>query len=68
MRSGHQPAPPRCALARLLPASIDAGAIKRRGWLEDGILVVALDDPRLDTITRQFVRMLGRKLHGQDPR
>lgn len=58
----------RCPLARLLPEKTDAEQIKRDGWKEQGILVVAMDDPRLDMIEREFVKQLGNTLYGDAKR
>lgn len=58
----------RCPLARLLPEKPDAEQIKRDGWKEQGILVVAMDDPRLDMIEREFVKQLGNTLYGDAKR
>lgn len=64
-KKGHKPAPPRCALGGIQPTQMDTEAVKRRGWQEDGILVVAVSDPRLGMIEREFVRQIGNKLHGK---
>jgi hypothetical protein len=39
--------------------------IKRDGWKEQGVLVVAEDDPRLAWPEREQVRQLGTKLYGE---
>lgn len=54
----------RCPLAKLQPSRPDAERIKRDGWREDGILVVAKNDPRLDMIEREFVNQIGNHLYG----
>jgi hypothetical protein len=38
---------------------------KRDGWHEQGVLVVAEDDPRLAWPERELVRQLGQKLYGK---
>lgn len=53
----------RCPLARLQPTKPDAEQIKREGWKEHGILVVSVDDQRLDMIDREFVRQIGNRLY-----
>lgn len=58
------PQPPRCSLGRLIAEPIDAETVKRDGWREQGILVVAREDSRLNLIEREFVRLLGEKLYG----
>ena len=40
-------------------------AIKRDGWLRQGILVISADDTRLTWPERELVRQLGRKLYGE---
>jgi hypothetical protein len=64
-KTGNKPAPPRCALGGVQPTQMDAEEVKRRGWQEDGILVVAVSDPRLGMIEREFVRQIGNKLNGK---
>lgn len=54
----------RCPLAKLLPETMDAEKVKREGWNDQKILVVALDDNRLDVIDREFVKQIGEKLYG----
>lgn len=59
------PMPPRCALGRTVPTTIEAETIKRNGWIDQGVLVIALDDPRLGWDERALVRALGDKLYGR---
>jgi len=40
--------------------------VKRNGWHEQGILVVATDDTRLTWPERELVKQLGVKLYGSD--
>jgi len=40
--------------------------VKRTGWHEQGILVVAADDTRLTWPEREMVTQLGDKLYGPD--
>ena len=40
-------------------------AIKRQGWREQGVLVIAEDDNRLTWPERELVRQLGVKLYGR---
>jgi hypothetical protein len=61
----HGPMPPRCALGRTVPTTIEADAIKRTGWRDHGLLVIAVDDPRLGWDERALVRALGDKLYGR---
>ncbi len=64
----NAPQPPRCALARIIAEPMDVDVIKREGWRDQGILVVAVDDPRLDMIGREFVRQIGNRLYGEGRR
>jgi hypothetical protein len=66
MKTGNKPSPPRSALGRLIPIAMDTESIKREGWQEKSILVIALDDPRLDMIGREFIRQIGRRLYGKE--
>jgi hypothetical protein len=63
-----KPQPPRCALARVIAEPMNKTEIKREGWQQHGILVVALDDPALGMIDREFVKQIGEKLYGSKPR
>lgn len=53
----------RCPLAKLDPEPLDTERIKRRGWIEDRILVVSLTDSRLTEREREAVRDIGDKLY-----
>ena len=54
----------RCPLASLQPSRPDTEQIKREGWQKQGILVVSVDDHRLDFVQREFVKQMGEKLYG----
>ena len=43
-------------------------SIKREGWRDQHILVVAENDERLDFVEREFVRQLGERLYGEKRR
>lgn len=43
----------------------DADDVKRDGWRHQGVLAVALDDPRLSWPEKELVRQLGEKLYGR---
>jgi hypothetical protein len=45
----------------------EAEQIKREGWRQMGVLVVAEDVARLSWPARELVRQLGRKLYGARP-
>lgn len=54
----------RCPLGRLIPKSMDAENLKRDGWHRYRILVVRLDDERLDMVTRRMVEEIAKRLYG----
>lgn len=41
-----------------------ADDVKRDGWREQGVLAIAIDDPRLSWPERELIRQLGQKLYG----
>ncbi len=45
----------------------DPEEVKRAGWMERGVLVIAEDDDRLTWPERELVRQLGAKLYGKRP-
>lgn len=45
----------------------DPEQIKREGWREQGVLVVAEDDQRLTWPERELIKQLGAKLFGSRP-
>ena len=45
----------------------DTEQVKRDGWQERGVLVIAEDDQRLTWPERELVRQLGQKLYGSRP-
>lgn len=55
----------RSPLGKYIPTSMDTDRIKREAWHDDGILVVNLEDDRLDMIQREFVKQIGEKLFGK---
>lgn len=59
--------PYRCALGRTSQRE-DPDSIKRDGWRDQHILVVAESDERLDFVEREFVRRLGERLYGEKRR
>lgn len=57
------PSPYRCPLGRSTQRT-DPDVIKREGWQDQHILVVAESDERLDFVEREFIRRLGERLYG----
>lgn len=59
----------RSPLGRLVPSvanDAELEQMKRRGWREENILVVRLDDDRLSEFQRDFIKLLGEKLYGRN--
>ncbi len=59
------PKPPTSCLARFVPERMDPEREKRNGWSNHGILVVAMEDPRLGWPEREMIKHLATKLFGQ---
>ena len=55
----------RCPLDRLQPRQTDTERIKRDGWKDEHILVIAEHDSRLDPFEREVVRRIGERLYGE---
>ena len=60
-----KPRPPTCALGRFVPSQMDTESVKREGFNQHGILVVAVDDQRLSWIERQVIQKIGDRLYAQ---
>lgn len=45
--------------------SVDYEAMKKNGWLDQGILVISVDDDRIGWVERQLVENIGNKLYGK---
>lgn len=56
----------RCPLGRLQPQITDLDAIKEQGWRDQNILVVNVEDKRLDYLERELVRRIGERLYGKE--
>ncbi|QTD47514.1 hypothetical protein [Ottowia testudinis] len=52
-------------LGRTQPVPMDAEQVKRQGWREQHILVIAQDDARLDFLERQLITSIGERLYGE---
>lgn len=57
--------PYRSNLAGMMPTKIDPEEVKRKGWRDDGILVVTDSDQRLNWPEREFITQIGTKLYGK---
>lgn len=60
-----KPKPPTCTLGRFVPSHMDTESVKREGFNQQGILVVAVDDQRLSWIERQIIKQLGERIYGK---
>ena len=60
-----KPKPPTCTLGRFVPSQMDVESVKREGFNNHGILVVAVDDQRLSWIERQVIQKIGDRLYAQ---
>ena len=60
-----KPRAPSCTLARFVPAQMDVESVKKEGFNQHGILVVAVDDHRLSWMERQIIKQLGQRIYGQ---
>lgn len=54
----------RCPLGALQPVPMDTERIKADAWENDGILVVRIEDPRLNWVEVQQLKLIGEKLFG----
>ena len=55
----------RCPLGNIQPTRMDAEEVKREGWRQHAILVVALHDHRLSWMQREFIKQIGEDLYGK---
>jgi len=60
-----KPKPPTCALGKFVPSQMDVESVKREGFNNHGILVVAVDDQRLSWIERQIIQKIGDRIYAQ---
>ena len=61
----NAPQGPRCTLARFIPNQMDIEEVKADGFNNHRILVVSLDDPRINWMERQVMTKIGEKLFGR---
>lgn len=47
------------------PSAFEAEAVKRHGWHDQGIVVAAVDDPRLPWQDRELLKAIGDRLYGR---
>lgn len=47
-----------------LSNSVDYEAMKKNGWVDQGLLIVSVDDPNIGWVEREMLRNIGNKLYG----
>jgi hypothetical protein len=52
-------------LTKFMPDTVDTEALKRDGWQDNQILVIAEHDERLSFVEREYVRLIGERLYGR---
>ena len=55
----------RCPLDPWVGEPSDPEALKRHGWRDQGILVVAPEDPRLNWMEQQLLTEIAERLYGR---
>jgi len=50
--------------ARNIGKPIDYESLKRRGYLDQGLVIVSINDPRLNWTERELIKEIGKKLYG----
>ncbi len=60
-----QPKNYQCPLGQIQPKKLDPEKIKRKGWLEDGILVINLKTVKLAWNEKELLKTIGNKLYGK---
>ena len=64
MNTGNNPAPPRCALGKLIPSTVDTESLKHDAWTNHRILVAAIDDPRINWLEKQVLTSIAQRIYG----
>jgi len=55
-------------LGRMQPEKIDPEKLKQQGWKENGILVVNVNDNRLNWPEREIIKQIGTKIYKTKPK
>ena len=55
-------------LGRMQPEKIDPEKIKKQGWKENGILVVNVNDDRLNWPEKEIIKQIGTKIYKTKPK
>jgi len=52
-----------CPLGRMQPKKIDPENLKKDGWRKNGILVINVDDNRLNWPEKELIKQIGNRLY-----
>jgi len=55
-------------LGRIQPNKIDPEKLKQQGWKENGILVVNVNDNRLNWPEKEIIKQIGTKIYKTKPK
>ncbi len=55
-------------LGRMQPEKIDPEKLKKQGWKENGILVVNVNDDRLNWPEKEIIKQIGTKIYKTKPK
>ena len=55
-------------LGRMQPEKIDPEKLKQQGWKENGILVVNVNDNRLNWPEKEIIKQIGTKIYKTKPK
>ena len=50
-------------LGRMQPKKMDIEKVKKDGWKNDGILVIKIDDDRLNWTEKELIKQIGNKIY-----
>jgi hypothetical protein len=62
MHTGHKPTGYASSLRKFQANPVNSEAIKSDAWRNEGILVVDINDDRLDFVDREFIERIGNRL------
>lgn len=55
-------------LGRMIPETMDVEDVKRRGWHEDRIIVIDMNNDRMDFVEREIFKAWADKRYGEKPK
>ena len=50
-------------LGKIQPTKIDLEKVKKEGWNKEGILVIKIDDERLNWPEKEIIKQIGNKIY-----